>query len=273
MVDADSGIHIQVQPPIVIRRRSRSPGRRARVGTRRLLPGIDVPADLDPDSHCVCEGETCPLLRNARWLPFVIAHGVLDEFVPFLSVAQQQVLKLDRLGYRYRFTVYPAEDHVALAVQGRFADSVDHMLTEPRQGDPGHISFSWYPQLERPHLGLGPQRVWWISGLRAAPQIASRRGEVATVEARSFARPDKTYRTRRRGGFVLSFKPTPGLQTEQTWQLSREPDPRPHMTLDLTGVAGLTVDVARAGLATLPHSTVTVTTDGPAKIALEGLLP
>lgn len=239
----------------------------------RLIPGIDVPADLDPDSHCVCEGETWPLLRNARWLPFVIAHGVLDEFVPFLSVAQQ-VLKLDRLGHRYRFTIYPAEDHVALALQGRFADSVDHMLTNPRQGDPGHVSYSWYPQLERPDLGIGPQRVWWISGLRAAPQTASRRGAVATVEARSFARPDKTYRTRRRGGFALSFKPTPGLYVEQTWQLSgRSPDARPHVTLDLTGVAGLTVDIARAGLAALPDATITVTTDSPVEIALEGLPP
>jgi hypothetical protein len=197
---------------------------------------------------------------------------VLDEFVPFVSVVQQ-VLKLDRLGYRYRFTVYPAEDHVALAVQGRFSDSLDHMLTEPRQGDPGHISFSWYPQLERPQLGLGPQRLWWISGLRAAPQIASRRGEVATVEARSFARPDKKYCTRRRGGLVLNFKPMPGVYTEQRWRASRGPDVRPQMTLDLTGVAALTVDLARAGLATVPDATITVTTDGPAEIALEGVPP
>ena len=42
----------------------------------RLLPGIDVPADLDRDPHCAREGETWPLLHNAQWLPFVIAHGL-----------------------------------------------------------------------------------------------------------------------------------------------------------------------------------------------------
>lgn len=236
----------------------------------RLLPGIAVPADPDADSHCAREGETWRLLRNARWLPFVIAHGVLDEFVPFLSVVQQ-VLKLDRLGYRYHFTAYPAEDHVALALQGRFDDSITHMVTEPRQADPGRISFSWYPQLDRPDLGVGPQRVWWISGFRADPQLASRRGAVATVEARSYARPDRTHRARRRGGFVLNFRPMPGLYAEQAWQLGRAPDTLPCMTLDLGGVAALSVDIARAGLAALPHSTITVATDSPVEITLEGL--
>jgi pimeloyl-ACP methyl ester carboxylesterase len=67
----------------------------------RLLPEVDIPADLDPNSHCAREGETWPLLVNGRWLPFVIAHGVLDELVPIASVLPQ-VLELDRLGYRYR---------------------------------------------------------------------------------------------------------------------------------------------------------------------------
>ena len=48
----------------------------------RLLPDVDIPGNLDPDSHCAREGDTFRLLVNARWLPFVIAHGLLDELVP-----------------------------------------------------------------------------------------------------------------------------------------------------------------------------------------------
>ncbi|RDH80545.1 peptidase [Mycolicibacterium moriokaense] len=236
----------------------------------RVLPGLDLPADSDRDSHCAREGETWPLLRNARWLPFVIAHGALDEFVPMASVAQQ-VFKLDRLGYRYHLTAYPAEDHVALALQGKFDDAVTHLITEPRRGDPGHISFSWYPQLEREDLGIGPHRVWWISGLRAAERVRSERGALATVEAHSHARPDRRVRARRRVGLVLNFKPMPGVYIEQAWQPAARREARPHMTLELTGVAALTIDVARAGLAALPDSTIAVTTDGPVEITLEGL--
>ena len=63
----------------------------------RLLPGVDIPGNLDPHSHCAREGDTLRLLVNARWLPFVIAHGLLDELVPVSSVLFQ-VHELDRLG-------------------------------------------------------------------------------------------------------------------------------------------------------------------------------
>ena len=238
----------------------------------RLLPGTDIPADPDPGSHCAREGDTWPLLVNARWLPFVIAHGLLDELVPFASVAEQ-VLELDRLGYRYRFTVYPAEDHVVFLFQDKFDDPVSHMGTGPRQPDPGHITFAWYPQLVRPDLGIGPHRLWWLSELAAAPDIRARRGAVAEVDARSYARPDQARTTRRRRGFVPHLDPTPGLYTEQYWQLGPPADALPYLTLTLTGVAALTVDIARAGLAPLPRSTIAVATDSPAQITLAALPP
>lgn len=238
----------------------------------RLMPGIDMAADVDADSHCSREGETWPLLRNARWLPFVIAHGLFDEFVPIFSVLQQ-VLRLDRLGYRYRFTVYLGEDHVALAVQGKFDDAVAHMRSTTRQADPGHITYAWYPQLVRPDLGIGPQRVWWISGLRAADEIAARRGAVATVDARSYARPDQKHRAHRRGGGILNFDPTPGAFAERVWRFGPPAEAQPRLSLRLTGVAALTVDAARAGLAGWARSTVTVRTDGAADVTLDRLPP
>ena len=68
-------------------------------------------------------------------------------------------------------------------------------------------------------------------------------------------RPDQT-RTRRRRGFVAHLDPTPGLYTAQYWQLWPPADAPPCLTLTLTGVAALTVDVARAGLASSPLSMI-----------------
>jgi pimeloyl-ACP methyl ester carboxylesterase len=238
----------------------------------RLLPDVDIPGDLDPNSHCAREGETWRLLVNGGWLPFVIAHGVLDELVPITSVLPQ-VLELDRLGYRYRFTVYPFEDHIAFALEDKFDDPISHMGTDLRQGDPGHISFAWYPELVRPDLGIGPHQVWWLSELTADPQTTATRGTMASVDARSYARPDPTRTTRRRRGFEPDFDLSSGLYTELTWRIGPAVDPLPHLTLQLTRVAGLTVDVARAGLASLPASTITITTDTPAQIRLAALPP
>jgi pimeloyl-ACP methyl ester carboxylesterase len=238
----------------------------------RLLPDIDIPANLHPESHCAREGDTWRLLGNARWLPFVIAQGLLDEFVPFASVAEQ-VLELDRLGYRYRFTVYPLEDHIAFVLEDKFEDAVSHMVTDLRQADPAHISFAWYPQLIRPDLGIGPHRVWWLSELTADPSVTATRGAIAEVDARSYARPDPVHDTRRHRGFILDFEPTPGLYAEQVWQLGPTPHALTYLTLNLTGVAALTVDIARAGLASLTRSTIAVAADTAVKITLAALPP
>ena len=236
----------------------------------RLLPDVDIPADLDPDSPCAREGDTWKLLGNARWLPYVIAHGLIDELVPFASAAEQ-VLELDRLGYRHRFTVYPLEDHVAWVFQDKFEDPISHMGTGLRQADPGHITFAWYPQLVRADLGIGPHQVWWLSELSADQSVTARRGAVAQVDARSYARPDPTHTVRHHRGVFLNFDPTPGLYSELDWRVGPPVGALPYLTLRLTGVAGLTVDVARAGLAALPSSTITVATDTAAHITLGGL--
>jgi pimeloyl-ACP methyl ester carboxylesterase len=236
----------------------------------RLIPHVNIPADLDLDSPCAREGDTWKLLVNARWLPYVIAHGLVDELVPFASAAEQ-VLELDRLGYRHRFTVYPLEDHIAWVLQDKFEDPIAHMGTGLRQADPGHITFAWYPQLVREDLGIGPHQVWWLSGLTADPSVTARRGAVAEVDARSYARPDPTHTIRHHRGVVLTFEPTPGLYSELDWHVGRPVAPLPYLTLRLIGVAGLTVDVARAGLAALPSSTITVATTTAAQITLGGL--
>ena len=236
----------------------------------RLLPDVDIPADFDLNSPCAREGDTWKLLVNARWLPYVIAHGLVDELVPFASAAEQ-VLELDRLGYRHRFTVYPLEDHIAWVLQDKFEDPIAHMGTGLRQADPGHITFAWYPQLVRADLGIGPHQVWWLSELTADPAVTARRGAIAEVDARSYARPDPTHTVRHHRGFILNFDPTPGVYSELDWRVGPPVAPLPYLTLRLTGVAGLTVDVERAGLAALPTSTITVATDTAAQITLGGL--
>ncbi len=236
----------------------------------KLPPDVDISANLDPASHCGAEGDTYWLLENARWLPFVIAHGMLDELVPYLGVVQQ-VLGLDRLGYRYRFTSYLFEDHIVFALQDRFEDPISHMGTGLRQPDPGHITFAWYPQLVRSDLGIGPDRVWWVSELKADALVTARRGALAKVDARSHARPDPVRTARRHGSFLPHLIPTPGVVIEQNWVGGTAPAPQPFLTLDLSGVASLTMDVARAGLASLALSTIAVSTDVAVEITLAAL--
>ncbi|TFV61471.1 peptidase [Mycobacterium sp. PS03-16] len=238
----------------------------------RLVKGVEAPADFDPTSHCAQEGDTWPLLENARWLPFVVAHGWLDQLVPFPGIVQQ-MFRLDKFGFRYRLANYPAEDHVAFLLKDDFDDPVAHMGTGPRQSDPGHITFTWYPQLVRDDLGIGPHRVWWISELVAAAEVTRTRGAVARVDARSEARPDRTRTVKRRTGFITDFDPTPGLYTELVWQLGAPVAPIPRLDLELSGVASLAVDVVRCGLVDRLPSAIDVATDHAVRIRLASLPP
>jgi Enterochelin esterase and related enzymes len=191
----------------------------------RLLPDVDIPADLDPDSHCAREGDTWRLLVNGRWLPFVIAHGVLDEWCRSRRSCSRcsnstgsVPLPVHRLSVRgpHRW-----------ALEDEFDDPISHMGTGLRQGDPGHITFAWYPELVRPDLGIGPHRVWWLSDLTADPDTTATRGATASVDARSYARPDPTRTTRRRRGFEPGLDLSPGLYTELVWRIGSAVDPLP----------------------------------------------
>ena len=77
----------------------------------------------------------------------------------------------------------------------------------------------------------------------------------------------------RRRGFELDLDLSPGLYTEVTWRIGSAVDPLPSLALNLTRVAGLTVDVARVGLASLSSSTISVATDTLAQITLAALPP
>jgi hypothetical protein len=127
--------------------------------------------------------------------------------------------------------------------------------------------------LVRADLGIGPHRAWWLSDLAAASDVAEKRGGIAEVDALSYARPDPTRKTRRRGTFLPHWDPTPGYVAEQSWETGQPSDPQPYLTLTLAGVKGLTLDVARAGIGSFPASTIAVATDTDARISLAALPP
>jgi predicted esterase len=229
----------------------------------RLWPDASLPPDFNFRSRCARDGESFPLLANARWLPFVIAHGVLDELVPVFGVIEQ-VVELDRLGYRYRFELYPLEDHIGYAVKDGFSSAAAHMGVGLRQGDPGHITFAWYPGLVRNDLGIGPHRVWWVSSLVGTSRIAE-------VDAQSLALPDPSVTTDLHGSLLFPGDPTPGLVATQSWSLGPPPARSPVIDLRLRAVTSLTIDIRRAGFAPGEAGTVQVATDGATTLALDSL--
>jgi pimeloyl-ACP methyl ester carboxylesterase len=240
--------------------------------------------------------DTTALVENARWLPYLIAHGAADQLVPVTSVVEQ-VQEFERLGYRYRFELSPAEDHLAWAAEDGFTTVPGWIDRSPRRRNPGHVTFSWYPALSHPEWGTGPTGAFWVRGLAAR---SAQPDQLARVDARSAARPDPavTGRTSQEpivgpggtgepGGLgailgepgdQLSFleavsgaDPSVGVRAERRWELGPAPARSARIELSFQNVARLALQTRRAGRRPGEGLSVPVSSDGPVRLTLLGL--
>ncbi|MCU1691919.1 MAG: Alpha/beta hydrolase family protein [Frankiales bacterium] len=228
----------------------------------------DVRAPGAP-GRCTDDGDTLPLVRNARELQYVISSGAVDELVPLPSVLQQ-VQQFDTLGYRYHFELYPAEGHLDYAAQDAFAAPTSQLGRTLRTKAPATVDYTWYPHLSRADLGIGPTGAYWVRDLSARTTTP---GTLAHVVARSAALPDHVITVHKTQRPDVPGDPSPAVVTDQTWQRGALKAQSPSLSLGLTGVRGLRVDAARAGLATARRVALAVTTDGASTVALSGLRP
>jgi hypothetical protein len=214
--------------------------------------------------RCTTAGDTTPLVGNARWVPYVLGDGVADELVPVTSVLQQVQAFLDA-GNRIHFELYPAEDHLVYATQDGFSSEIAQLGRTTRERNPGHITYSWYPQLQDPKLGLGPTGVYWVRG------IAGRdRSSLAKLDVTSRALANPTITPHQSRSADVPGDPTPALVQDQTWTLGPAPARTAAVSATLTNVASIGLDLARAHVT---RGTVSVTTDGTTTLRLLHLRP
>jgi hypothetical protein len=227
-----------------------------------VFPGATGAAYSDP--ACSQDGESRPLIANARWIPYVIDQTAADELVPTTGVVAQ-AQAFDTLGQRYNLFIHSGGDHLAFAVEDRFSDVVTALGSPVRTTNPGSFTYDWYPSLDSTALGLGATGDYWLSGLSARNQAY---GTVASVVADDGALPDPAI-TAQRFGPSPTTQPLPGTNTGLSWKLGPAATAAvATMTLKLTDVAGLTIDDQAAKL---PRGTITVHSDGASRVAFTGV--
>lgn len=205
------------------------------------------------------------LLENLRWTPLYHMDSVIDEpEPPPLRTLEMQAM--DRLGYRYVYDTYLLEEHVSAVIKDDYGDLIEYLKSVgPRERDPGHITYRWYPATVHEDLGIGPSGAWWTRELRARDRDA-----VARVDAVSHAQPDPAVTPERSRTFRPDARPSPALRETLTWRLGATPAREPRIALDLENVAAITVDLAGAGLGAGDVGTVEVDTNGTVAITLRG---
>jgi hypothetical protein len=186
--------------------------------------------------------------------------------------AQEQAAAIDRLGYRYRYEEFPTQDHLAWATEDRFASPAANMGNLSRTTNPGHIIYTWFPDLTRTDLRIGPTGVYWVRGLQARDRAP---GRLASLDVTSSADPDPAVTVQRSSGPVVTgdTPPLTGTFRQLLWQTGPRPAPGATIVATLTNVSVLSFDLGRAGLAPGQRATITVTSDGPVRLGLTGLAP
>ena len=206
---------------------------------------IEGPAGSGKTGHCASDGFTTPLLGNARWLPYVVTQGGLDELVPAPSNLQTTDT-MKQLGERYTLFFLPADDHLIYATQDRFGGIVKALGKRiPRiRRNPAAVDYTWYPSLNSRKLGIGATTAYWLSHLKAA---TSAPGALASVKAHSSAIRDPKIRVVNGGPTAVST-PLPATKTTLRWKRGARPASHDRLSLTLSKVKAITVDGRRAGL-------------------------
>ena len=170
-----------------------------------------------------------------------------------------------RLGYRYRWLLYPAEDHIALELQDGFSDAATYMGDATRVTRPGHIDFRWSPASDSPALGFGTTGAYWLRHLAARSASTD-----AVIDAFSAAQPDPAVTDQRSRNVLVPGDPSPAIATTLSWTLGSRPAGRPELSLSLANVSAASVLLGDAGLSPGQPYQLGVTTDGPVTLTLVG---
>jgi hypothetical protein len=235
-------------------------------------------------SSAVPESAELASLRN---IPIMVWDVVpVDELNPY---SEANVAALQKLGYRYDYLAFPGE-HLTPAINDQYTPAAAFLGTDRVNRDPFHISYVYaYDTLDglvRPtgdfrQYGLVADHAYWITNIRLRDASSSCRasasygcGSTGTVDAFShgFGLGDPKPSGPQFGAGVLtggSLAPElPYSEVKQTWGPAPAAAKADTVTLTLTNIASLTIDVRRARVDCHVH--LETKSDGPVHVNLAG---
>jgi hypothetical protein len=220
---------------------------------------------------------TYPLLENLRWVPYVNYQGAADELVPVSGVTVQME-QMRALGMRYRYYVFPHEEHYGPPVFDQWAEGVkyEHGFTR----DPNPPAFTYIRSMpmelaveqvnsDKVPLSFNFDHAYWMSGLEPVDPAKG----TARIDARSFAIPEP-----KRDVVPDVAAPISGEQTDpsamegQAWVVhpGTEPAARNAFEATLSGAQAVRLDLNRMRISSRRTVAGEVTTQVPLRLELRG---
>jgi hypothetical protein len=216
-------------------------------------------------------------LGNVRNIPFFNINMVMDELVPLVGPAAQNVgnpaLGIDgfeQLGYRYQWLVYPQGEHYTLAALGYdFPQARDFLGRSDVDRNPAHVTFNYVPGSDDSHRGLVHDHAYWLSDVSVADTSAGPGAKgVVDVRSHGFGTGDPVSSALTPGAGVMAL---PYTSQGRSWAAAPAEAVAAAGDIQLRNISSVRIDLARARLDAAQPITLTVTADRGATVVLDGI--
>ena len=222
---------------------------------------------------------TEPLLDNLKWVPYAIYQGTNDELVPTTGVTLN-VDRLQQLGYRYRYYLFPGQEHYGPPIVDQWIDGADYEHQFVRNPNPPEVTYVRSMAFEHAietvnsngvHFSFPLDSAYWMSGLEPVDPTKG----IARFDGRSLAIPDPARTTvPEAGGPATPNQNYPYAMVGQAWSVDAS-----HVStsngflIALTGARAVTLDTRRMRLQDWRPVSGDVTVDAPLALTLTGRWP
>lgn len=219
---------------------------------------------------------TYPLLENLKWIPYVNYQGTEDELVP-VTGPTTQMQRMHDLGLRYRYYLFPHEEHYGPPVFDQWAEGVKYEHQFVR--DPNPPEFTYIRSMPMEHavetvsadkvpLNFDFDHAYWMSDLQP---VDPARG-VARIDVKSLGIPEPAHDVVPDVVAPVSVDQTdPSVEEGQKWvtHAGSEPAARNAFTLKLSGAREVQLDLRRMRLTFAEPLSADITADHDARVILK----
>jgi dienelactone hydrolase/antitoxin (DNA-binding transcriptional repressor) of toxin-antitoxin stability system len=202
-------------------------------------------------------------------VPLLQLGGTDDEILP-VTGQYAAAARLDDLGYRHRFDLYPGYEHLSFgivddwhALREWFGDT--RRVASPRRVVYRFSDASIDPAVPMP---LVHGRAYWLLAAALRDGDHSKPSLNGRIDATSHALPDTAHTARRTQD--VSVSPTPNIRTGIAW-IDGPPEPLTNaLDMSLQNLVSARLSAAGAGLDPTTHLEIRIVTDGPAQLVVDG---
>ena len=216
-------------------------------------------------------GNPVDIVENLRYLPVVHLAGTNDEILP-VTGQYAAARRLEQLGYRHRFDLYPGYEHFSFALVKDWRSSRLWLGDQQRETTPRHVTYKFSEAFTDPDLlvdlDLRHGHAWWLGSLRQRDHAdIVTRYAMADLTSHALAEPQLTAE-------VVTepvATPTPHVRRGIEWVDPATDAPvENRLTAVLQNARLVEIDAAGAALDPARALVVDGTTDGPVTIVLHG---